>query len=424
MIDNLRRALGRAVTDPNLDLYCLIATALLFTVLGGFGVSDVKTLSSAVLALLALLALSQIRSRNQLTALTARGPENAVELHADFPDAYHLRRARARDFLFIGTAGTRTVQTMRHDLRRILTAGGSVRFLLIDPTDDRLVREASLNQVTPVDADRIRGRVQATLDELTHLRDTTGGTLEIRVSAFVPNIGFNGIDIGARDGAILVQHYEHRPEAEPTPILHLHRRDGHWYDHYVAEALRIWDDGLPWPSSRPAPTPAPAFTDEHGPELDAQLASARRLLVTGVARNTFVHTRYSALERLLTSGCEIRFLLLDPASPAVETAAARYYANRSAESLRQRILHTLRLLEELRENTRGPLSVRLTDHPLAISLLAPDPAPEGPPAPALHLEYYSYRAPSQPKFSLPPASPWTPHFLTEAEALWTTATPV
>ncbi|MEO5875655.1 MAG: hypothetical protein ABIS86_15380 [Streptosporangiaceae bacterium] len=246
MIDKLRRTLTRLTTDPNLDLYCLIVTALVFTVLGGFGVSDVKTLSSAVLALLALLAVSQIRSRNQLTALAAG--RDRIELHTDFPEDYHARRSRARTFLFIGTTGTRTVQTMRHDLRRILTDGGSAKFLLIDPSDDRLVREAAFNQVTSPDPGRIRSRVQATLDELTHLRDTTGGDLEIRVSTFVPNIGFNGIDLDTRQGAILLQHYEHRPESEPAPILYLGRGDGRWYDHYTAEALRIWDDGLPWPA--------------------------------------------------------------------------------------------------------------------------------------------------------------------------------
>jgi hypothetical protein len=69
VIGKLTALVGRVATDANLDLYCLIITALLFTVLGGFGISDVKTLSSAVLALLAFLAFSQIRSRNQIGAI-------------------------------------------------------------------------------------------------------------------------------------------------------------------------------------------------------------------------------------------------------------------------------------------------------------------------------------------------------------------
>jgi hypothetical protein len=51
------------INDDNLDLYLLGLVAGAFTVLGATGISDIKTLSSVVLALLALLALSQIKSR-------------------------------------------------------------------------------------------------------------------------------------------------------------------------------------------------------------------------------------------------------------------------------------------------------------------------------------------------------------------------
>ncbi|WP_067641222.1 hypothetical protein [Actinomadura latina] len=427
MIGKLKNLLNRVATDANLDLYCLIITALVFTVLGGFGVSDVKMLSSAVLALLAFLAFSQIRSRNQIGAIARqRASEDAIPLHKEFPAEYHARRAGARTFLFIGIAGSRTVQTMRSDLQRSLRTGGKAHVLLLDPTDERLVREATHNHASDVSPARLRARIEATLDDLTHLRDSTGGELEVRVSPFVPKIGFNGIDLDSRDGAILVQHYEHRSEREATPILYLEHRDGYWFDHFVAEARRMWADGLPWPlehEGRLARMERPSFADEFGEELDLRLTSSRQLFITGVARNNLVHTRYSVLEHLLRDGCQIRILLIDPDSPAVAIAADRYYVERSAASLSERIRHTLRILEELSRTTDG-LAVRLTDHPLALGILATDwPDLDTGTPPALFLEYYTYQAPGEPKFTLQPEDPWFPHFLDEATILWDAARP-
>jgi hypothetical protein len=65
----VRRALVRIISDDNLDLYILATAALAFTVLGTVGISDVKMLSSVLLALLAYLALSQVRSRRQVALL-------------------------------------------------------------------------------------------------------------------------------------------------------------------------------------------------------------------------------------------------------------------------------------------------------------------------------------------------------------------
>ncbi|MFI0446330.1 hypothetical protein [Actinomadura sp. 6N118] len=427
VIGKLKTLLSRLATNANLDLYCLIITALLFTVLGGLGISDVKTLSSAVLALLAFLAFSQIKSRNQISTIARmRAGEDVVSLHMEFPEEYHARRARARTFLFIGIAGSRTIQTMRQNLQRALLAGGKAQILLLDPTDERLVRQAARNHASEVSPERLRGRIEASLDDLSHLRESTGGELEVRVSPFVPKIGFNGIDLESRDGAILVQHYEHRSQREAAPILFLEHRDGHWFDHFVAESRRMWEDGLPWPlghESRLAKIPHPSFTDGFGEELDLRLAASRQLFVTGVARNNLVHSRYGVLERLLREGCQIRILLIDPDSPAVAVAADRYYAERSAASLSERIRHTLRLLERL-NRTAGGLTVRLTEHPLAIGIVAADWAvPDAATPPALFLEYYTYQASGEPKFTLQPEDPWFAHFLNEATVLWDAARP-
>src|SRR5579864_1881389 len=103
------------------------------------------------------------------------------------------------------------------------------------------------------------------------------------------------IDLGDPDGLIVLQHYEHRSVGESAPVFSLKPADGFWYEHFTAEAERLWQDGVPWPldpavavqrSSRPS------FKDHFGLEVELSMDRARELLVTGVTRNTLITSSY------------------------------------------------------------------------------------------------------------------------------------
>ena len=414
----IRKALIRVITDEHLDLYLLTVVALAFTVLGATGISDVKTLSSVVLALLALLAFSQIRSR-RLTEQLGKGP--TALFRPRFPDELIARRAAAFDILLVGHSMTRTVQGMRTELRGILDAGGRVRVLVLDPDDDALVTIADRRVTQNLAPGRLRQRILATLDELDTLRSRTDGRLEVRVSSRISAAGFNCLDVSSPRGLICVQHYEYRPTGEAAPVFVLEPRDAPWYRHFADEAERLWDAGTPWPltaTDRIARARRPALTEQFGPEFDAVLENARDLLITGMARNTFVTSRYSVLEKLLKAGTPIRFVLIDPDSPAIEAAAVRYYAERSPDSARERVRHTLRLLAELRASTGGQLSVRLVRHPISAGVVVTDSVNPGPRS-TVFAEYYTYQAAGEPKFVLQSGDvPGYQSFVGEAEALW------
>jgi hypothetical protein len=64
-----------------------------------------------------------------------------------------------------------------------------------------------------------------------------------------------------------------------------------------------------------------------------------------------VADRNGKVEDWLRSGCRIRILLIEPSSDAIGVAAERYYAERSPDSTRERIRHTLPLLAELERST-------------------------------------------------------------------------
>ena len=84
--------------------------------------------------------------------------------------------------------------------------------------------------------------------------------------------------------------------------------------------------GLCRPLMRCGRTSRPRFTEEFGPELGLRMGTARELLITGVARNTLLVSKYSKFEDWLKKGCGIRILLIEPSSDAIHVAAERYYA--------------------------------------------------------------------------------------------------
>lgn len=417
----VRRALVRVINDDNLDLYLLGTVALVFTVLGITGISDTRIMSAVVVAMLALLAFSQIKSRRLLEQVRdeSRGGGTAL-FSREFETELIPRRAQAHDILLVGLSMSRTVHGMRADMSRILTAGGRIRVLVLDPTDEALVAAADRRIAESLGPGKLRSRIMATLDDLSTLGERAEGRLEIRVSSALPAAGFNCLDTAGARGIVCVQHYEFRPTGEAAPVFTLRPSDGAWYQHFLDEAERLWDAGTRWPLSpeeAAARAPRPVFREQFGPELDATIDGATDLLITGVARNAMVNSRYRWLERKLQAGHRIRFLLIDPDGAVIDTAADRYHIARTSESVRDRVRQTLRLLAELRSATDGDLVVRLTPYPIAMGMFVTGTA--------LFAEYFTYQGSGNPKFVLLPGGgePGYQLFRDEAEKLWDSAKP-
>jgi len=238
------RSAHRALTDENVDLWLLTGAAAVFTVLGIIDVASMNVLSSAILALLAALAFAQIKSRKLLAQIAKTNSAAGEVLLRDFPEDLPRRRAEASDILLIGISMARTVQSARDDFYRALNRGATIRVLLLDPTDEALVKQASV--LRPAGrAGLLSQRIRTTLDELLDLQATTNGNLEIRVAQFIPPIGVNLLR-GAHPSTITIQHPELRPDSEPGPILHLREADGGWFTFYEGQAERLWAAGTPW----------------------------------------------------------------------------------------------------------------------------------------------------------------------------------
>jgi hypothetical protein len=419
-IRDVAAALRRVASDDNLDLYALSGAAFVFTVLGVAGIADTRLLSSIILALLAVLAVSQVRTRNHLTGAV---PGGGVPLLEDWPHEISEQRQTASDVLYIGVSMARTVRTERETLRRLLQRGGRLRVLLVDPGAVEAVRAAGSRYAGHPDPGQLREWIEGSLSSLEYLRKNTGGDLQLRVTSSMPHVGIQAVDARTSAGLLLVQHYEHRPSGEPGPMLLFHARDGFWYQHFAAEAERIWEDGSPWPRTdlRPAGMRAATLTEDFDGALIRRIIDSDRLFVTGVARNALLVDHFEAFEAQLRAGGSLRVLLLDPeATDAVSVAAERYYVQRSPTTLAERIRQSLSFLAELSEDGCD-LEVRLTRQPFAMGMLGVgcDPLSPAGDDTSLFLEYYTYQGPRMPKLVLDGSEPrWRDLFLGEAQALW------
>jgi hypothetical protein len=395
---------------------------------GLIGVSGVALLLSGVLGVLSVLALSQVKSRRHVAELAELHRSDAAAiLHRDFPPDFRPRRAAANDFLFIGVSMRRGVVEVMRDFRRMLAAGARVRVALIDPLDDATVQRALSRQHIPADAARRRASVMSTLDDLAAMRREHGGSLEIRMTGLVSTVGVNAFDTGTADGIIYVQHYEYRPSHEPSPISVLRPTDGYWYHHLVQEAERMWArPALATGPERAARGRRPAVLragrrPRHGDDARRRRRSAdHRHRPEHVDHDALRPARAAPRARAPGTG-SARRSGFDRGS----IAADRCYADRTVDTLRERIRHSLRLLGELKRATGGDLEVRMVEYSQASGYIAADVTGSEPsPLTAVLVEYYAYRAGGEPKFVLTPAAdPWFRMFADEAEALWQRAQP-
>lgn len=175
-------------------------------------------------------------------------PSPLVTFSAEFPRDLEARRAAASSLLLIGLSMARTIRGVSQTgLRTILRLGGRIRILILDPENDELIRAASRYRAHGTTPDGLKKRIQGTLDELRDLPEGTSGSLEVRVTSFIPQMSMNAIDADTPAGLLVLQHYEYKPSEEPAPIFCLRPTDEIWFDRFVAEAERLWADGVPWP---------------------------------------------------------------------------------------------------------------------------------------------------------------------------------
>lgn len=234
----------------NIDLWLLVAVAAGVSIASFIGKADSAVVTNTTLGLLGLMAVSQLRSRVQVSEVSATWRRGRTDLFAqDFPDEYYDIRAKAtHSYFFAGVSMGRTLPTILPDLKRIMKSNGSIKILLPDPTDDALLQMISLTRGSSGDPANIRQKILHSLQmahhELAPLVDP--GAFETRVTRSLPRLGINALDVGKPSELIMVQMYQYRPDSEPSPIFLLRREDRLWFKHFKAEIDALWDSGKIW----------------------------------------------------------------------------------------------------------------------------------------------------------------------------------
>ena len=157
------------------------------------------------------------------------------------------RRARGSVLIIgINLEGAVTALTALLDLA---SAGGTVRLLAMDPEGTALAPSAQMAGVDP----QIRSaKITQNLSLLksafdARLTAAASRRVSLQVVDRIFPVGVTGIDVAARDGRLIVQHYLTRTAAEQAPLLDLRRDvDGVWFERYEAQCEASFDGAKEW----------------------------------------------------------------------------------------------------------------------------------------------------------------------------------
>ena len=158
--------------------------------------------------------------------------------------AGHARRSVL--IIGINLEGAITALTALVDLA---SAGGTVQLLAMDPNGAALAPSAAMAGVDPAIR---RAKITQNLGLLrsgfdTRLTAAARKRVSIQVVDGILPVGVTGIDIAARDGRLIVQHYLTRTAAEQAPLLDLRRDvDGVWFERYEAQCKASFDGAKEW----------------------------------------------------------------------------------------------------------------------------------------------------------------------------------
>lgn len=229
------------------DLVILLLACFLCTI-GGLIWGNSPLLQSITIALLGVLAFSQLNSRAQIDAVARGWNRNRTDLLLkDFPPEYtKAQKEVAASYFFAGLTMSRTLPLMEPHIDRVLKNDGSVQILLPNPENAPLM--SMIAKMRPYkDPQTIKAEISNSIQKANGLRNK--GNLEVRTVDYLPGLSFNVMDADRPQASLMVQVYEFGADrrAESAPIVFLTPSDGEWFEHFKAQASRLWETGSPLP---------------------------------------------------------------------------------------------------------------------------------------------------------------------------------
>ena len=241
-------ALDRILDDlshrKNLDIYATILAALIVSILSYFELVPANKVPSVVLAMLAVLAFNTIATRTTVEN-TAREKPTGPPFLDDFPPDLRPRREASDNVYIAGVSLSRTLDTSYSAFERSLRRGGALRILLADPTADEAAVDARCQSSRP-SADELREEIRRSLRQLSKLKETTNGNLEVKTTRAALKFSFNFVDASKANAKLYIQLYSYRLGGESRPLFTLTSADEEWFECFRYQAEALWNDGKPY----------------------------------------------------------------------------------------------------------------------------------------------------------------------------------
>ena len=229
VLDNVRR--GR-----HIEAYVLFLLGLALVGLGQFDVVDSRRLLQFTVAALAFLVF-----RTAVPPDPVPAPADDV-LH-DRGDLGPLRALleQARDLRVYGPTGINILAGADDLKRMILQRGGTVRFVVLDPSP-HAVAEAAVQLDDNLD---LGLALRGSLRTLRRLEAETG--FECRRLPFNPGFSLLIVNGDSPDGTLVVEFHGFGDHTinERMHLLLTRRTSPHWYDYWLRRFEAVWEASLP-----------------------------------------------------------------------------------------------------------------------------------------------------------------------------------
>lgn len=126
--------------------------------------------------------------------------------------------------------------------------------------------------------------------------------------------------------------------------------------------------------------------------LDAEFNHCKSIYISGMNLRRTITNYYGFFEQKLTSGANLKFILVDPNSDAISFIAERNYVYKDKSKLIATIESTLSSLSQLSsiESKRGTIEVKLLSHVPSFGLILFDPELS---SGKIKIDIYPYRVP-------------------------------
>lgn len=245
------------------NMFDMIALAVASTMLirhqiHPYGLNEIVDLSTGILAVMGFLAISGLwdrnRSLNRIERLSRQSRDlvhRKLNESARAEDFFISERSKqlssddfasAADIFICGITLTRTSREYMHTLSQRLLVGATIRFVVLDPTNDGILQELALRSIGDTTAEYWRNRLETVITIIQAISKTPGstGTVSIGYLPYIPSFGLILLDSAQPRGFGFVELYHHK-SMEPTPTFEIKAaEDSHWYSYFKRQCEVLW----------------------------------------------------------------------------------------------------------------------------------------------------------------------------------------